>query len=100
MDGGEAGLGQHPAGGGCRRLESEIAGLLEDGKWRTSAEIGLGLRVRKQVVTDALKANPHLFRCEPGGLHGRKHNAALWQLSDDTGTATDLAAQQPQEEPP
>ncbi|MCY4087173.1 MAG: hypothetical protein OXG37_09935 [Actinomycetia bacterium] len=66
-------------------MQQRIAGLFGDGVWRTTAEISLRLRVRKQAVTDALKASPGLFRWEPGGLHGRKHNAVLWQLVEDTG---------------
>ena len=88
--GNTARLGQPQGRDGSRRLKSEIAGLLADGVWRTSAEISLRVRVRKQTVTDALKASPHLFRCEPGGWHGRKHNAVLWQLADDTDAAENV----------
>ena len=98
LAGDRAGLGRRPGADNRRRLESEIAGLLEDGEWRTSAEIGQSVGMRKQDATDALKASPHLFRCEPGGLHRRKHNARLWQLAVDTGAATTLAAQRPGKE--
>ena len=97
--GNTAGLGQPRGGDGSRRLKCEIAGLLGDGKWRTSAEIGRRVGVRKQVVTDALKASLDLFRWEPGGPHGRKHNAVLWQLAD-TGAAEvpNLLTQQAEKE--
>lgn len=49
-------------------LERGMAGLLGDGMGRTTAEISLRLRVRKQAVTDALQASPGLFCREPGGL--------------------------------
>ena len=72
--------------GDPRQLEAEIAGLLKDGTWRTTEEIRTQLGVRKETAAAALKANPHLFRSEPGNRHGRHANATLWQLSD-TGTA-------------
>ena len=71
---GETAKPRYLRGGSCPRgLEREIAGLLGDGLGRTTAEISLQLRVRKQAVTDALKASPRLFRREPGGPRGRKH---------------------------
>ncbi|MCY4086084.1 MAG: hypothetical protein OXG37_04155 [Actinomycetia bacterium] len=93
------GLGRRCGRGNRRRLESEIARLLGDGKWRRSVEIGLRVGVRKQVVTNALKASLDLFRWEPGGPHGRKHNSVPWQIAD-TGAAEvpNLLTQEAEEE--
>ena len=84
-----------------RQLEREITGLLQDGDWRTVKEIRSGIGVREDKIRAALKANPGLFRSEPGGLHGRQHNAALWQLADGSTAAAviDLAGKRAQQRP-
>ena len=85
--------------GDPRQLEGEIAGLLEDGTWRTADEIRKQLGVRKETVTATLKDNQHLFRHGPGNRHGRHPKATVWQLAEaGRAEVIELFANQPGKE--
>ncbi|MCY4086467.1 MAG: hypothetical protein OXG37_06175 [Actinomycetia bacterium] len=52
LAGDREGFGRRRGGDGFRRLESEIARLLADGVRRTSGEVAIGVKARKQEVID------------------------------------------------
>ena len=68
---------------GARAIKDKIVDLLDDGDWRTVAEIAEkgkgGIGSRRTVVADCLRASPE-FVAEGGHEHGRSPQATLWQL--------------------
>ena len=85
---------QH-AGPRPRSLEYEIIELLEDGVWRTAAEIAEksrgGIRARRGDVEACLLRNRgHIFASTNGRELGRSPKATLYQLAQSEATGAVL----------